>query len=242
MRRLAFLDVAARPGTEADALRALERTGWARHPDGDGSFPVPLVDVGGRLLFLHAGLPEAMLLPGGAGDRGQASVWERTRVVDLAGVSARVLDPTDQLLCVCATGPDLALTAEALWLADAAVLVRRDDVDWGALTERARARRVSARVGAPLDYLSGELGVTVPARVPESDVAPRDAVAYRLYRLRGGPLGGLPQTLSRHLRESADTGAVEALAATPRFLGDHWGLERPSQLPAAVLRRALARL
>lgn len=242
MRRVPYLDVAVRSGREDDALRALERSGWSRHPEseGDGSFPVPLLDVDGRLLVLHAGLPEAMRVPGAA-DGGEASVWARAVTVDVASSPARVLSATDQLLCTCAVGPDLAITVQALWLADVAMLAERDDIDWDALAERARERRVSARVGAALEYLRDELGVEVPAGIPPADVTSRDALAYRLYRLRGGPLGGLPQTLSRHVRATAGDGPVRALATAPRFLSDHWGVERPAGLPAAVVRRALAR-
>jgi hypothetical protein len=108
LRRIPCLDVAVRPGTEERALRGLERSGWTRHPEGDGTFPVPLLDAGGRLLLLHAGLPEAMLAPALA-DGGQEAVWARAREIDVAGFAARVLEPTDQLLSVCAVGPDLAL-------------------------------------------------------------------------------------------------------------------------------------
>jgi hypothetical protein len=240
MRRVPYLDVAVRAGTEDDAVRALERSGWSRHPDGDGSFPIPLLDVEGRLLCVHAGLPEAMRVPGEP-DGGEAAVWARAETVDVAGAAARVLSPTDQLLCSCAVGPDLAITVQALWLADVALLAARDDIDWAALAARARERRISARAGAALAYVRDELGVDVPAGVSPADVSSRDELAYRLYRLRGGPLGGLPQTLSRHVRQTAGDEPLRALAATPRFLGEHWGVERPGMLPAAVVRRALAR-
>jgi hypothetical protein len=222
LRRIPFLDVAVRPGTEEAALAALLRSGWSRHPDGDGSFPVPLLDADGRLLSLHAGLPEALLVPGLDGG-GQEAMWARARTIEVAGGPARVLDPTDQLLCVCAVGPDLSLTPQAQWLADAAVLVAGGEIDWPALAGRARDRRVTARVRAAVAYLADELRLPVPgeARLPRAAVPGRERLAYRLYTRGGGPLGGLPQTLARHVRQTADLSAPRALAATPRFLGAH---------------------
>jgi Uncharacterised nucleotidyltransferase len=222
LRRIPFLDVAVRPGTEEAALKALLRSGWSRHPDGDGSFPVPLLDVDGRMLSLNAGLPEALQVPGVDGG-GQEELWARARTIEVVGVSAQVLEPTDQLLCVCAVGPDLFLTPQAQWLADAAVLVAGGEIDWAALTRRAQERRVTARVRAAMDYLADELGLPVPdaARLPRAAVPRRERLAYRLYVRRGGPLGGLPQTLAGHVRATADLSAPRALAATPRFLGAH---------------------
>ena len=222
LRRIPFLDVAARPGTEEAALATLRRSGWSLHPEGDGTFPVPLLDVGGRLLFLHAGLPEPMQVPGLDGG-GQAELWARARAIDVVGAPALVLEPTDQLLSVCAGGPDLSLTPQAQWLVDAAVLIAGGQIDWPALAARASERHVSARVSGAIAYLADEVGLPLPAeaRLMRASIPARERLAYRLYTWRGGSLGGLPQTLSRHLRATADLSAPRALAATPRFLGAH---------------------
>ena len=122
-----------------------------------------------------------------------------------------------------------------------------DRIDTNTTTDTTTEKDVTVEVpeqewrGVAAEHRSDELSVEVPAGIPPADVTSRDALAYRLYRLRGGPLGGLPQTLSRHVRATAGDGPVRALATAPRFLSDHWGVERPAGLPAAVVRRALAR-
>ena len=58
--------------------------------------------------------------------------------------------------------------------------------------------------------------------------------------LRGRGVGGLPQTLSTHVRRTADDGAAQALVTTPRFLAETWGLESPRGLPRAVVRGSFA--
>jgi hypothetical protein len=190
-RRVPFLDVAVRPGSEERALRALERTGWTRHPDqaGEETYPAPLVDVDGRLMFLHAGLPDAL-----AG--GQDAMFERAIEIDVGGTPARVLEPTDQLLCVCATGADVTLVPQAQWLADAAVLITEHPIDWDALAERAAERMLSVRVAAALAYLEGDLGLPV-RRLP----APRSRRETLEYALYTRPNGFGAQRLARQLRQ-----------------------------------------
>lgn len=244
LRRTPFVDVAVLPGTERRALSVLGRAGWVRHPDAppSGALPVALVDREGRMLVLHSGLPEALHVPG-ARDGAVAELWARARRVDVGGGSSLVLEPTDQLLCVLAVGPDVTLTPQAEWLADATMLVRRHDIDWVALRERARERRVIARVTAALRTLEEDLGVVTGAGrdLLLDPGAPRESLEYRLYGVRGRVLGGLPQTLSTHVRRTADAGAAQALVTTPRFLAETWGLESPRGLPRAVVRKALRR-
>jgi Uncharacterised nucleotidyltransferase len=239
LRRIPYLDVAVPETVAEGALWSLERSGWIRHPDAPpAGLPAPLVDVDGRMLVLHAGLPEVLLVPGGDG---AAELWSRAWEIEVSGAPVRVLEPTDQLLSTCVAGPDVFLTPQAQWLADAAVLIGGQQIDWAALAARAAERRVGVRVRAALRYLADELGVPVPADVLPAPGTRRDALAYRLYSRPSGRLGGLPQTLSRHVRATADVSATRALLATPRFLGETWGLDSPAQLPRAVVRKARGR-
>jgi hypothetical protein len=183
-RRIPFVDVAVPEAVAEAALRSLSRSGWTRHPDAPPTgFPAPLVDVDGRMLVLHAGLPEALRIPGGDG---QAELWGRARLVDVSGAPGRVMAPTDQLLSACAVGPDVFLTPQAQWLSDAAILARDAAIDWAALAARAGERRVGARVRGVLGYLATELGVPLPAGAILPAADGREALAYRLYTLRRG--------------------------------------------------------
>jgi hypothetical protein len=245
LRRVPSLDVAVRTGAAERALRSLERSGWARHPGAaarNPAQPVPLVDVDGHVLLLWAGLPEALRVPG-APDGAEDELWERAAEADSAsGGPALVLDATDQLLCACAVGVDVTLQPQPQWLADAGVLLveHAASIDWQRLAESALARRVGTRLQRALDYLAGEVGLTMPpgARLAARPAERREKAAYRLYASRGGRLGGLPQTLERHVRQTAHLHPAKAVATAPRFLGDAWGIDGPGQLPRAVARKA----
>lgn len=199
LRRIPFLDVAVLPGCEAEAVRSLARAGFHRHPDAlpEGCFPSALTDRDGRLLFVHAGLPADMLVPGEP-DGGQGAVWRRAVTVEAGGSWALVLDATDELLCACAAGPDVTAAPEPLWLADAAAVIRGGLVDWDALEQRAHERRVGLRLSAALSYLSGALGVRLPqeALLAGGPAGARESLAHRLYASRVRGTG----RLAAHLR------------------------------------------
>lgn len=241
LRRTPVADVAVAPGSEARALPFLGRAGWVRHPEAppSGQFPVPLVDPDGRLLILHAGLPEALQVPG-APSGALGEFWARATEVDAGQGTACVLEPTDQLLCTLAIGPDVTWAPDAQWLADAAMIIRRHAIAWPALAERARARRLTERVRAGLGTLEA-LGVDTGAddQLFRSATGRRERLEYRLYGARGRVLGGLPQTLAIHVRRTSGTGAGRALTSTPRFLAETWELAGPRQIPGAVLRKAV---
>jgi hypothetical protein len=173
-------------------------------------------------------------------------MWARALPFSLGKVQALRLDPTDELLCACAVGPDVDIVTGVQWLADAAVVMRSagTEIDWFQFAERARARRVTARVGGTLKYLSAVANAPVPrdvvALLNGERLTGREQVAHWLYSRPVGPLGGLPGTLARHVRLTADLGVGAATRRLPRFLSDTWELDSVRQLPRAVSRKALA--
>jgi hypothetical protein len=85
---------------------------------------------------------------------GDREAWLRARIVEFEGASIRVLDPTHQLLHICAHGvrdPDIGAIR---WIADAVLVIRcANDIDWDLIVERARVHRLSAVMARALDLL-----------------------------------------------------------------------------------------
>jgi hypothetical protein len=99
------------------------------------------------------------------------SLLRRSEPVELAGVAARTLDPTDTLI-------HLALHAaisggdRILWLKDIERSVAVRPPDWSALVERSRAWRVGAPVGLLLGRAARFLGAAVPRSVTHDLLGP----------------------------------------------------------------------
>ena len=175
-------------------------------------------------------------------------LWEHPIDLELRGVPARALSPTDELLNVCVGGARPSRWSSVIWVADAIVVLRAPDsaIDWQRLVRQARSLRATLRVHDALWFLRQELDAPVPEDVLDelraAHTTRREVLAHRAAGTRLGPLGATPDTLTRFLRLTADVSVPRALAGLPTFLRDEWGLERRSQVPFAVLRKAVAKI
>ena len=174
-------------------------------------------------------------------------LWERPIGLELRGVPARALSPTDELLNVCVGGARPSAWPTVIWVADAIAVVRAPDsaIDWERLVCQARSLRATLRVHDALSFLRQELDAPVPADVldiREARTSRREVLAHRAGSTRLGPLGPTPDTLTRFLRLTANVSVPRALAGLPTFLRDEWGLERRSQVPLAMLRKSVAKI
>jgi hypothetical protein len=162
---------------------------------------------------------------------------------DFGGVPARALSPTDELFNVCIAGARPSHWPRQNWIADAFAVMRAEDsaVDWGRFATQAKRMRATLRVHDALSFLRQELDYDVPdAVLEELRAAParrRELLAHRAAAHRLGPLGPMPDTLTRFLRLTADASVPRALAGLPAFLRDEWGLDRRAQIPLAAARR-----
>ena len=175
-------------------------------------------------------------------------LWEQPIDLELRGVPARALNPTDELLNVCVGGARPSNWPTVIWVADAIAVMRARDsaIDWERVVRQARSLRATLRVHDALSFLREELDAPVPADVldelRQARTSRREVLAHRAGGTRLGPLGPTPDTLTRFLRLTADVSVPRALAGLPAFLRDEWGLERRSQVPFAVVRKGAAKI
>jgi Uncharacterised nucleotidyltransferase len=88
--------------------------------------------------------------------------WRRSRRVVFEGVSILVLDPTDQLLQICAHGIQADGPDTIRWMADAIVVIRGAGLDWEAFLQRAAYHRLSASLADALASLSNIVSLPIP--------------------------------------------------------------------------------
>ncbi len=89
------------------------------------------------------------------------AVWERGVLTRLAGIPAKVLDPSDELLALCVHAAATSGRSPQ-WAADATMLLRAAPPDWMAVLGRGPELRASAASALFLDWLRDELSAPVP--------------------------------------------------------------------------------
>ena len=88
--------------------------------------------------------------------------WRRSRRVVFEGIPISVLDPTDQLLQICAHGIRDDEPDAIRWMADAIVVIRGAELDWEAFLQRAAYHRLSASLADTLVSLSNIVSLPIP--------------------------------------------------------------------------------
>lgn len=169
-----------------------------------------------------------------------AACWAAATELTLDGRPVRTLCPADHLLRTCLAAPEAGLIA----LADAALLIRRGEIDWQRLTEMAGHFRAGRPVLRVLEMLAEVVGLAAP---PEVLAALRRLPAF--YAEKRIPIGlaGLAQPAARQQRfwlllaRYQRTAACAGRAADPRsfvaYLQHTRHLDSPWRLPQLVMRR-----
>ncbi|HEX4034418.1 MAG TPA: nucleotidyltransferase family protein [Solirubrobacteraceae bacterium] len=166
------------------------------------------------------------------------AIWEDARPAKLLGRSVQIPSPTFQLLITCVHGVG-ANPAPVRWLADALLILRGvDEIDWVALVNEARARRVTAALADALRGLREHFDAPVPVGVL-GQLGGRRALGERLAnRVASADGRGAVYLIELHryrrLRAIGDPDRARS------FLGHcarRWGFDSSASLARAALPR-----
>jgi hypothetical protein len=179
-----------------------------------------------------------------------SDAWHRSRHVIFEGISIRVLDPSDQLLQICAHGIQAEGPDTIGWIADAICVIRGAELDWEAFLQRSAYHRLSASLADALASLSKIVSLPFPDELlrrlrkqssfeekiesklrrhdqpASASYLERAALAAALYR-RGRPElfdGTLFPTIRSWMKSAMGTRTV--IEASGRYL--YWRLGHPS--------------
>jgi hypothetical protein len=171
LRPMSDIDLVVPRGQAREAVAALESAGWElllkkwrTQPDHmlvtshavSLSHPKHgLIDVHWRLFFEC--LSSAF----------NKRIWQRAEPFLLSGTKALSPGPPDMLLHVIVHGMQPNPLPPLRWIADAAMILRRegDRMDWDDLRRNAREIQVSHRVAVALLYLHRDIGLSLPAEI-----------------------------------------------------------------------------
>ncbi|MFO1057442.1 MAG: nucleotidyltransferase family protein [Dongiaceae bacterium] len=210
LRHCHDLDLLIEPGDLAAAGDALAAAGFAVTATGPGE--ALALHPGTVPVALHAApLPLPLFrLP-------QADLRARSRPRPIAGATLRILDPADMLLQLCGLALCQGGRDRVSWVADAALLLRREGaaLDWDRLAAAATASGLALPLATMLAALPGLADAAPPA----------DALAALAGAARASPAAARDATLAalrRGPRAGADTllaaGGWRSRAALARFL------------------------
>jgi len=256
LRPVGDVDVLVPTRYASVALELLMRSGWGSamlksprlltetyltHRHG-----VVLWDAAGQEFDLHW-----HVLADSCGPNADQEFWEGAVEVTLGNVSLYALNPTDQLLHVCAHGARWASPPELQWAADAMTVMRtaEPEIHWPRLLTQVARHRLVLPLRSTLTYLRDALGAPIPPEVlqslqamPVSDLERSEYEARTSPWAARGPWGELRSKYLRYSLLMHVAGSPPRLVGFPRFLMNTWGLEHLWQLPLSVLLKTAYRI
>ena len=244
LRPMSDVDILVPPGDAHRALQTLAGMGWSPERRVDRTYQqllhgVSLHDAAGRTIDLHWAIHEEDIRSG-ADDE----AWATAVPIDVAGVRSRMLAPAPLLVHALASGAKWAEDPAVRWLPDAALIVRRGEVDWEAFIGEVVRRRFVVRARACLAYLSDALAVPIPEAVTDElltlPVSAFERFEHKIRTRRHARLGELPRYWLAWARRSPDS--WRDLSGFARYLRYAWDLPSLAAVPRAAATRALRRL
>lgn len=256
LRPMGDLDVLVPTKDASTAMNLLMRLGWRsrmlKSPEMLTEAYVthrhgrPFKDSAGQRFDLHW-----HVLADSCGADADKEFWEGAVPVSLGDVSTFALNPTDQLLHVCAHGARWAYPPVFQWTADAMIVMRTAEpkIDWSRLLMQIEKHRLVLPLRDTLTYLRDALEAPIPSEVLQSlQVMPVTKLERSEYEARTSPWaarGPWGELRSKYLRYSLlmhVAGQQPNLLDFARFLMGAWGLEHWWQLPLSAVDRTAYRI
>jgi hypothetical protein len=239
----AALDLLLRSGWSSKKLKSSARLTETYLAQGHG---VILKDSAGQKFDLHW-----HVLTDSCGANADEEFWEGAVEFELENVPTRALNPTDQLLHVCAHGARWENPPVIQWPADAMTVIRTAEpgIDWPRLVRLIEKHRLVAPLRDTLSYLRDVLEAPIPSEVLQDlQAMPVTELERSEYEARTSPWaarGPWAELRSKYLRYSFlmhVAGLRPKLLGFPQFLMNAWALEHWWQLPPTVVRRTAFRM
>jgi len=178
-----------------------------------------------------------------------AGFWRRSVPLEVLNTRCRALGPADALLHTVVHGMRWNEEPTLRWIPDAMAILRSapEALDWEAVGEEARERRLLLRMVRGLDYLRRTFDAPIPdtvlERIRNSPPSKLERLEYRFLTLgsdgdRRLRFGHVPLLIVTYLRLMSRQSLARKLAELPAFL--RYRLKNRSE-PAIVVMRRLKR-
>lgn len=166
--------------------------------------------------------------------------WRNSIPLEFQGVRTRTLDPTDQLVHICAHAAEWQPTPAIRWVADAVMVLNSPaGIDWDRIRRYARQRKLALFLAVALSYLRERMDAPVPGAVLDYLFAmhPSRCDLLQYAHATGADLTLLPSMSAAWLdywRCVPRENPFGYLSGFPRFYQYRKDMARLSQVPGYV--------
>jgi hypothetical protein len=178
----------------------------------------------------------------GEPDAEAAKRWDGAASLAVGNVTALGLDPSWQLLQVCAGEDRHYSWQRAIWLADLRALLD-GPVDWDAVLEHADVLGLTLPLRDSLvcaaQIYDGPVPSDVLGGLTHRRVSRRERFAQRVSRWDWRPLGAFPRTVARYLHATAEEPVPRVVRGFVSYLRRTWGVEHAPAAIGLALRKAV---
>jgi Uncharacterised nucleotidyltransferase len=255
LRPMEDVDVLVEPGRAADAVAALEQAGWPNDSKRDRPWNLPYGEQmlhqvscrsgDGFLIDLHWRYVPWITRDGSGQDPG---LWAAARPLDVVGHHALSPSPDDLLLLVILHAYRAGWATAPRWIADTTYLVRTlgPELDWDRFVARTVQGHLVEPVRDALEFVHEQFDAPVPLAPLRTLRSTRTGRwEQHRYRVASREVTGERRALFGEADDARTGWARWSLNLTPGatvrslplFVSRRLGLERPSEIPAAVAGR-----
>jgi hypothetical protein len=245
LRSMGDVDILIRPDDVTDAINTLTKLGWRKM----GRMPRVLSETylnarreihflsdRNTYLDLHWRVMDEACL-----SSRDDWFWSGAIRTSVRGVETHAMNPTDQLLHVCAHATLWTRAPFPRWIADAAMILKvsRGDIDWDRLISHARRLGLVIPVRETLKQVVDVLDAPIPSSVLDNlhrlPLSKEDLRDYRIRCLPPNPLRTLRLEFRRMSLQSGRHNRAWRLLTFPSYARALWGLDHAWQLPVQTL-------
>jgi hypothetical protein len=257
LRPMEDIDMLVEPGRAREAIAVLERAGWPATPAVEDPEAVPYGEQmmhqvacrgeSGQWIDLHWRFVPWVARDGSGYD---PALWASARPLAVAGHATLSPCPDDLLLLVLLHAYRAGWATAPRWVADATFLLRAmgDEIDWDRFTARVVQAHLVEPVRDALQYVHREYGAPVPvetlrvlaqARVGWWERHRHSVASREVTGERRAIVGELDDARTGWARWSINLTPGAIVRSFPMFVTRRLGLERASEIPAAVASRGV---
>jgi hypothetical protein len=191
------------------------------------------------------------LLHGYNDENSDFDFWDGANKTRIDDFPAFALNPTDQLLHVCAHGVRWDPVTPIRWIADAVTILKKaqHEIDWDRMIALVKSHRLILPIKEALCYLRAYLLAPVPETVLEElQTSSISKTEFFEYRVRTRPPGVLDGLLELHLlygfysRQTGKANVFRKIATFPKFLQHVFGMDRFRHLILYALFELMRRI